>query len=137
MSCVLESTVVHAVINQQRVVNRVESLRPSMSVSMSAESPVLQQICCDRGSEDRLWRIAEVPVRSVLDLLSGVTMLFVVYESDADGIRPVHLYAFERLAPCKVQACQSSEQLRRFTDELSGCAGSPKAYWWECCPVIH
>jgi len=63
-------------------------------------------------------------------------MLFVVYESDEDGIRPLHLYASERLAQRKVHECQSDDQIRRLTDELSGQINSPKSYWWECCPVL-
>jgi hypothetical protein len=54
-------------------------------------------------------------------------MLVVVYESDEDGIRPLHLYASERLAQRNVHECQSDDQIRRLTDELSGQINSPKS----------
>lgn len=115
MSSVIESTVVHAVIDQQ-LGSSTDGLIAALYVDVhAAEWHVSQQIGQGSRSEDRVWRIAALRVRSVLDLSADVTMLFVVYESDADGIRPLHLYASERLAQCKVQECQSSDQLRRLT----------------------
>lgn len=64
-------------------------------------------------------------------------MLFVVYEGDDDGIRPMQLYAQESLAQLKVRELNVEEQIRLITGELSGQTLSKKDYWSEVCPVLQ
>lgn len=133
---VMESTVVYAVINQQLGSSTDGLITAVFADPDAADSHVTRLLHSPSESHDRVWRVSELPVRSLLEVSESLQMLFVVYESDEDGIRPLHLYASERLAQRKVHESQSDDQIRRLTDELSGQIHPPKAYWWECCPVL-
>jgi hypothetical protein len=134
---IMESTAVYAVIDQQLGSSTDGLIAAVFADPDAADSHVLRLLHSPSDAHDRVWRVSELPVRSLLDVSDDRRMLFVVYESDEEGIRPLHLYASERLAQRKVQECQSHDQIRRLTDELSGHAISPKSYWWECCPVMR
>ncbi len=103
---------------------------------VSSAEQYVQHRVCQEASVDRIWGIAEFPVCASLELSPTCDMLFVVYERDAAGIRPVHLYASESLARQKVGAYASAEAVQRVTDELTGTTLCPRSYWWESCPLI-
>jgi len=136
MDAVMEQTRVFVVLDQTLEMSGYGLITAIVTDRQQAESYVSQKRVEASGSE-QVWSVLEFPVRSLLELSSSLSMLFVVYESELDGIRPVHLYASERLAQCKVSELESSDQLRRLTEELSGQWSAPRSYWWECCPVIH
>lgn len=136
MDSVTEQTQVFVVLDQTLGTSGHGLITAIATDRQRAESYVSQKRV-DVSEADQVWSVLEFPVRSLLELSASLSMLFVVYESEMDGIRPVYLYASERLAQCKVSELQSSDQLRRLTDELSGQWSAPRSYWWECCPVIH
>lgn len=74
---------------------------------------------------------------SVIRVPTCLHTLCVVYESDYHEIRPVYVSHRERLAQVKVRELDVEMQIRLLTNELSGQAGCPAHYWWECCPVVH
>ena len=88
-------------------------------------------------ADEQWWDVLPMVVTSLLHLPSRLSLLFVVYESDRQGIRPVQLYAQESLAQWKVRELDVEEQIRVLTGELSGQTVSKKDYWWEVCSVIQ
>ncbi|MDK2741709.1 MAG: hypothetical protein NDI90_02265 [Nitrospira sp. BO4] len=93
---------------------------------------------------DQQWSVVEFPVTSLLSIPSTLTMLCVVYEGDEQGIRPLHLYAQERLAQLRVRELDIKEQLRLLemqllpsTDACRGAGSHKKSYWWELCPLVQ
>lgn len=136
LDSVTEQTRVFVVLDHTSTASDYGFISAIVPDRQSAESYVSRKRV-DASMSDQVWNVLEFPVRSLLELSASLSMLFVVYEDDGDGIRPVYLYASERLAQCKVSELQSSDQLRRLTDELSGQQSVSHSYWWECCPVMH
>ena len=132
---VLDSTTVFALVDQP-VGSASDGIIDAIYVDPQLATDV-QTRKQQTQSEEQQWNVLEFPVTSLLCMPAELTMLFVVYEGDDDGIRPVHLYAQESLAQLKVRALNVEEHIRLITGELSGQASSKKDYWWEVCPVLQ
>lgn len=91
----------------------------------------------DSTTSESAWGVVEWSVTSLLQLPKKVSMLFVVYESDARGIRPVSLYAVEQLAQLRNRELEHRERIRRMTVELAGEHTDAICHWWEVCPIVQ
>lgn len=120
----------------QRFESSTDRLIVSVCRDMDSAERYVRNRLETKETADRLWRIAEFPVCPALVLPMKCEMLYVVYEEDASGIRPLNWYASELLARYRVQTLASAEHVRLFTDELTGAVSQPCSYWWECCPWL-
>ncbi len=130
---VLDATTVYALVDQ-RVGSASDGIIHTIYVDPHLANDV-QMRKQQSQSDGQQGNVLECPVTSLLRMPAELTMLFVVYEQDDDGIRPVQLYAQESLAQWKVRELDVEEQIRLITDELSGQTSSKKDYWWEVCPL--
>lgn len=132
-TAVLDSTTVYALVDQ-RVGSACDGIIEAIYVDAQLANDV-QSRKQQTQSDEQQWNVLEFAVTSLLPMSAEFTKLFVVYEGDDDGIRPVQLYAQESLAQLKLRELNVREQIRLSTGELSGQALSKNTYWWEVCPV--
>lgn len=133
---VVEQAMVYAVMD-----GTVRSDRDGIIDAVCLNRAVAESVLCEKARvqetyDSRIWRVLEYPVTSLISVPVDLRMLFVVYECDDDGVRPVYLTHRERLAQLKVRELDIDAQIRLLTDELTGQTGTRPQYWWECCPVL-
>ncbi len=134
---IVERAVVYAVIDGTAHSDRDGLIQAICPDRIVADRYLSDQMILQEMNGARCWRVVEFSIASLIAVPVDLQMLYVVYESDDDGVRPVYLTHRERLAQMKFRELDVDAQIRLLNHELTGQIGSRTRYWWERCPVVY